>query len=381
MKHNRDLCKVILAIWSWSVLQFTLVFTATKARKDSAGAIARETNITVDPSDSCCTPDVFGIIMSIFMQDGPFLVLRLLLIFKYNVLSYTNMFFTCKNTLVCMLLLYRLIVIQLERYQILKASEGDGSTMKESSSRAKLLLLSAGNTDQYYNYSTKVILRETSSDANEVTVTYVIRRHMSLPPEPGSAAAAGDDDSVEDVRTLYETESLVFPGDFELHSVRSDATNGGRTTRTTATTPTTPTDSRVIEVDEREALVDPGQRTFDRIIAGGVADDDHRVFCDSDSDDSVMASLVTKPPRLGNTVRTQCAGVVPSTLALSLPTTTTAAAADAPASTKCNNLVTTVVEMHHHCAKNNSCNSLNNVVGHTNLHFEQSPTLENVIVQ
>jgi len=39
----------------------------------------------------------------------------MLLIFKYGVLSYTNMFFTCKNTLVCMLLSYRLIVIQLER--------------------------------------------------------------------------------------------------------------------------------------------------------------------------------------------------------------------------------------------------------------------------
>jgi len=49
------------------------------------------------------------------MQDAPFLVLRMLLIFKYGVLSYTNMFFTCKNTLVCMLLSYRLIVIQLER--------------------------------------------------------------------------------------------------------------------------------------------------------------------------------------------------------------------------------------------------------------------------
>jgi len=31
VKYNRDLCKVILGIWSWSVLQFTMVFTATKA--------------------------------------------------------------------------------------------------------------------------------------------------------------------------------------------------------------------------------------------------------------------------------------------------------------------------------------------------------------
>ena len=50
-----------------------------------------------DDDDTCCTPDVYGIIISIMMQDLPFLILRLLLIFKYGVLSYTNMFFTCKN--------------------------------------------------------------------------------------------------------------------------------------------------------------------------------------------------------------------------------------------------------------------------------------------
>jgi len=109
VKYNRDLCKVILGIWSWSVLQFTMVFTATKApRREGASSVAANTS----QGDSCCTPDVVGIIMSIFMQDGPFLVLRMLLIFKYSVLSYTNMFFTCKNTLVCMLLMYRLVVIQ-----------------------------------------------------------------------------------------------------------------------------------------------------------------------------------------------------------------------------------------------------------------------------
>ena len=108
VKYNRDLCKVILGIWSWSVLQFTMVFTATKAPRREGVA----TTTSAAPGGTCCTPDVLGIIMSIFMQDGPFLVLRMLLIFKYSVVSYTNMFFTCKNTLVCMLLMYRLIVIQ-----------------------------------------------------------------------------------------------------------------------------------------------------------------------------------------------------------------------------------------------------------------------------
>jgi len=100
VRLNRDLCVMILSIWSWSLLQFTLVLTATRERKDRSGVLNRK--ITTQPppgkEQGCCTPDVYGIIISIMMQDAPFLVLRMLLIFKYGVLSYTNMFFTCKNT-------------------------------------------------------------------------------------------------------------------------------------------------------------------------------------------------------------------------------------------------------------------------------------------
>jgi len=92
---------MILSIWSWSLLQFTLVLTATKERRDRSGVLNRKTTqqvITPPKQEGCCTPDVYGIIISIMLQDCPFLVLRMLLIFKYGVLSYTNMFFTCKNS-------------------------------------------------------------------------------------------------------------------------------------------------------------------------------------------------------------------------------------------------------------------------------------------
>ena len=52
-----------------------------------------------------------SIVISMMLQDGPFLVLRLLLIFRYDVLSYTNLFFTSKNTLVLVLQFYRLVVL------------------------------------------------------------------------------------------------------------------------------------------------------------------------------------------------------------------------------------------------------------------------------
>ncbi|KAJ3660763.1 hypothetical protein Zmor_005197 [Zophobas morio] len=99
-----------LAIWSWSLMQFTVVLTATKSRKSrltSTGSI-------INRSNSCCTIDVWGIALNITLQDAPFLVFRLLLITHFKIISYMNVFFTCKNTLVILLQLYRLYVVHSE---------------------------------------------------------------------------------------------------------------------------------------------------------------------------------------------------------------------------------------------------------------------------
>lgn len=55
----------------------------------------------------CCSIDVWGIMLNILLQDAPFLGFRLLLIAHYRIISYMNVFFTCKNTLVIVLQLYR----------------------------------------------------------------------------------------------------------------------------------------------------------------------------------------------------------------------------------------------------------------------------------
>ncbi|XP_033608686.1 transmembrane protein 26, partial [Cryptotermes secundus] len=118
-----------LAIWSWSLLQFTVVLTATKSRK---ARLSTTTNIsgciqwyyirTVCCRDGagphccagCCSIDVWGIMLNILLQDAPFLGFRLLLIAHYRIISYMNVFFTCKNTLVIVLQLYRLYVVNSE---------------------------------------------------------------------------------------------------------------------------------------------------------------------------------------------------------------------------------------------------------------------------
>lgn len=92
-----------------------MVLTSAKARRDQSGILSRIQGKR-EKTNGCCAADVHGILISILLQDLPFLCLRLLLIFKYRVLSYTNMFFTSKNTLVIILLLYRLIVVYIERH-------------------------------------------------------------------------------------------------------------------------------------------------------------------------------------------------------------------------------------------------------------------------
>ena len=94
------LCHVILAIWSWSLLQFTIVITASRSKHE-----------------------LLGILVSIVMQDGPFLGFRLLLIIRHDVISYTNTFFACKNILVILLLLYRLVAVQVEKTKCCQRNE------------------------------------------------------------------------------------------------------------------------------------------------------------------------------------------------------------------------------------------------------------------
>ncbi|CAL1540750.1 unnamed protein product [Lymnaea stagnalis] len=110
VRENKLLTIVILALWTASLVQFTFVVTATKSKKSRA-SVALPVN-----SEGCCPVEVvISIFISVSLQDAPFLVLRLLLIFRYDVLSYTNIFFTCKNTLVLVLQMYRLYVLFTER--------------------------------------------------------------------------------------------------------------------------------------------------------------------------------------------------------------------------------------------------------------------------
>ncbi|ETN63161.1 transmembrane protein 26 [Anopheles darlingi] len=158
-----------LSIWSWSLLQFTIVLSATRARKPRGGG--SQTRGASDAEDTnccnvaCCNIDVWGIALNILLQDAPFLTFRLLIIVHYKIITYMNIFFTCehcvaprikpemvtpllcfqmfffsnrKNTLVILLQLYRLYVVHSENRKV-------AATKQRSKARARVEQTSAGS--------------------------------------------------------------------------------------------------------------------------------------------------------------------------------------------------------------------------------------------
>ncbi|KAA0710795.1 Transmembrane protein 26 [Triplophysa tibetana] len=74
-----------------------------------------------ESGDGCCNflmsrhcTDIWNIVESLFIQDGPFLVVRLIVMINFGVFHQMLVFFAIKNFLVVILNLYRLIVICLD---------------------------------------------------------------------------------------------------------------------------------------------------------------------------------------------------------------------------------------------------------------------------
>lgn len=55
-----------LSIWAWSLMQFTVVLTATKSRKSRLSSSASKKKIRTETS--CCSIDVWGIALNMILQ-------------------------------------------------------------------------------------------------------------------------------------------------------------------------------------------------------------------------------------------------------------------------------------------------------------------------
>eukprot|EP00095_Tigriopus_kingsejongensis_P008487 maker-scaffold18_size714446-snap-gene-5.17 protein:Tk08487 transcript:maker-scaffold18_size714446-snap-gene-5.17-mRNA-1 annotation:"hypothetical protein DAPPUDRAFT_55716" len=143
---NKVLCIMVLSIWSWSLLQFTFVLTATKGRKTRITQEEKPKRLE-RAKEICCSIDVWGILINIILQDAPFFVFRVMLIAYYRLISYMNIFFTCKNTLVITLQFYRLFVVQLEKKEALK-KEAEAAKKKLMKKRVLKQDLLGGNPNK-----------------------------------------------------------------------------------------------------------------------------------------------------------------------------------------------------------------------------------------
>lgn len=86
-------------------------FKGVKEKKINPITTARGEVKQISRREMLLHGDIFGILTGIFMQDGPFLIFRLLLIIQYRVSSEMHIFFTCKNAIALSLLVYRLCIL------------------------------------------------------------------------------------------------------------------------------------------------------------------------------------------------------------------------------------------------------------------------------
>ncbi|XP_075209527.1 LOW QUALITY PROTEIN: transmembrane protein 26 [Parambassis ranga] len=109
VKTNRAVVIIGLALFSWALMQFPLVLTQTRPSKGGPSPEAT-------PSlTSCCSSEVWSLLLTVGLQDGPFLLYRIYLMVQERVLNQLMIFFTCKNILIVLLELYRIFVVQCEQ--------------------------------------------------------------------------------------------------------------------------------------------------------------------------------------------------------------------------------------------------------------------------
>ncbi|XP_067268794.1 transmembrane protein 26 [Pseudorasbora parva] len=118
VKTKKAVIIVGLSLFSWALMQFPLVLTQTSRPKiqeddqpDPEAAQHGRAGWTV----SCCSSEVWSLLLTVGLQDGPFLIYRLYLLIRENVLNQLMIFFTCKNILIVLLEVYRICVVHFEK--------------------------------------------------------------------------------------------------------------------------------------------------------------------------------------------------------------------------------------------------------------------------
>ncbi|XP_033100334.1 transmembrane protein 26-like isoform X2 [Anneissia japonica] len=113
---NSTVIIVILSVWTASLLQFTLSLTLRKRPKPRQHVKGFKKFKFL--AGTCCATEVWSILVTVCMQDGPFLLVRIYLIIFRKVFNQLLLFFAFKNLLVIFLQCYRLWVLLNRRLDV-----------------------------------------------------------------------------------------------------------------------------------------------------------------------------------------------------------------------------------------------------------------------
>ncbi|XP_068096766.1 transmembrane protein 26-like isoform X2 [Hyperolius riggenbachi] len=109
---NRNVTIVGLCLFSWAILQFTIVLTQTASPSSQKTSVTEE-SLTTSATKilrPCCDTEIWSVIITVGMQDGPFLLYRVYLATAEGVFNESMTFFICKNTLTVIIQMYRVVV-------------------------------------------------------------------------------------------------------------------------------------------------------------------------------------------------------------------------------------------------------------------------------
>ena len=125
--ENQAMVYATLSVYSWSLFQFTLNLVVTRGRIRMSTSSLFNSSENDDKTDTLNLSnslifkrkikrntqrnELFNVFISLFMQDFPFLIIRSICVFKFEIVSYLLLLFTIKNLILFLLQIYRIIAI------------------------------------------------------------------------------------------------------------------------------------------------------------------------------------------------------------------------------------------------------------------------------
>ncbi|XP_059177766.1 transmembrane protein 26-like [Physella acuta] len=161
---------VVLAIWSFSVLQFVMTITVIHQPK-------RQRNITVvvettkDPDEDLefkkFRNEIFAIFLTMGMQDLPFLIVRVYTMVTFSLTGYSLIFFSSKNVMIIGLLFYKVAILCQKRYCPNPDEEDDDDSGKGSARWGSSKILNTHGS-QYIDPYTAVDISDNGVGKNHI---------------------------------------------------------------------------------------------------------------------------------------------------------------------------------------------------------------------